>query len=93
MRLSRSTHTPAIFVITRCERENADPTAALDALRGEFGSKIAPLQIAIGKGDTFEGYVDLVHRKAYRYTDGTREEVAMPDDMEDEVQMLRDQLL
>jgi len=43
VRLSRSTHTPAIFVITRCERENADPTAALDALREEFGTKIAPL--------------------------------------------------
>ena len=33
IRLGRATHTPAIFVITRCERENADPMAAVDALR------------------------------------------------------------
>jgi elongation factor G len=92
-RLSRSTHTPAIFVITRCERENADPTAALDALREEFGSKIAPLQIAIGKGEDFGGYVDLVHRKAWLYTDGKRKEAAIPEDMADEVVLRREQLL
>jgi elongation factor G len=93
VRLSRSTNTPAIFVITRCERENADPTAALDALRAEFGSKIAPLQIAIGKADAFSGYVDIVHGKAYRYTNGTREEAPIPDDMADEVATRREQLL
>jgi len=93
VRLSRSTHTPAIFVITRCEKENADPTAALDALRREFGSKIAPLQIAVGKGEEFSGYVDLVHRKAYSYSDGKRTEVPIPDDMVDEVALRRDQLL
>ena len=63
--LGRSTGTAALFVITRCERENADPTAALDALRAAFGNKIAPLHLAIGRADSFSGYVDLVHRKAY----------------------------
>ncbi|HZW00366.1 MAG TPA: GTP-binding protein, partial [Candidatus Deferrimicrobium sp.] len=72
IRLGRATHTPAIFVITRCERENADPMAAVDALRVAFGTKIAPLQVAIGKADGFRGYVDLVHRKAWVYTDGKR---------------------
>jgi len=93
IRLSRSTNTPAIFVITRCERENADPMAAVDALRDEFGTKIAPLQLAIGKGEDFAGYVDLVHRKAWIYKDGVREEAAIPDDIADEVAMRRDQLL
>jgi len=93
IRLSRSTNTPAIFVITRCERENADPMAAVDALRDEFGTKIAPLQLAIGKGEDFAGYVDLVHRKAWIYKDGVREESAIPDDIADEVAMRRDQLL
>jgi len=93
VRLSRSSHTPAIFVITRCERENADPTATLDALREEFGNKIAPLQIAIGKADAFSGYVDLVHRKAYAYEDGQRTEVPVPEDMADEVALRREQLL
>jgi elongation factor G len=93
VRLSRSTHTPAIFVITRCERENADPTAALDALREAFGTKVAPLQIAIGKADGFRGYVDLVHGKAYLYEGGKRQEVPIPEDMSDEVALRREQLL
>jgi len=93
IRLSRSTHTPAIFVITRCERENADPMAAVDALRAEFGTKIAPLQLAIGKADDFHGYVDLVHRVAWMYKDGQRQEAAVPDELADEVRLRREQLL
>ena len=62
--LGRATDTAAFFVINRCDRENADPGAALDALRAAFGNKIAPLHLAIGAADTFSGYVDLVHRKA-----------------------------
>jgi elongation factor G len=93
IRLSRSTHTPAIFVITRCERENADPMGAVDALREEFGTKIAPLQVAIGKADDFAGYVDLVHRKAWIYQDGKRQETEIPAELADEVAMRRDQLL
>jgi elongation factor G len=93
IRLGRATHTPAIFVITRCERENADPMAAVDALRAAFGTKIAPLQVAIGKADGFRGYVDLVHRKAWVYTDGKRAAVPIPDELAAEVALRRDQLL
>ncbi|HEY5488905.1 MAG TPA: elongation factor G, partial [Candidatus Limnocylindrales bacterium] len=91
--LGREHGTAAIFVITRCERENADPTAALDALRTAFGNKIAPLHLAIGKADGFTGYVDLVHRKAYVWQNGKRIETAVPADMADEVARRRDQLL
>jgi len=58
--LARATNTAACFFINRSDRENAKPTEALDALRATFGSKIAPLQLAIGAGETFEGYVDNV---------------------------------
>jgi elongation factor G len=93
IRLGRATHTPAIFVITRCERENADPMAAVDALRAAFGAKIAPLQVAIGKADGFRGYVDLVHRTAWVYEGGRRQEAAIPPELADEVAARRDQLL
>jgi elongation factor G len=93
IRLGRASHTPAIFVITRCERENADPMAAVDALRAEFGTKIAPLQVAIGKADAFRGYVDLVHRTAWVYENGKRVQADIPAELADEVQARRDQLL
>jgi elongation factor G len=91
--LGRSTGKAAIFVITRCDRENADPSAALDALRAAFGPKIAPLQLAIGRAEQLKGYVDLVHRKAYVWEGGKRSEQPVPADMADEVARRRDQLL
>src|SRR5690349_12921803 len=91
--LGRSTGRAACFFLNKCDRENADPGAALDALRARFGNKIAPLHLAIGKAESFTGYVDLVHRKAYRL-DGAREtEIPVPAELEAEIAARRDQLL
>jgi elongation factor G len=91
--LGRSTGTAACFFINKSDRENADPSAALDALRSTFGDKIAPIHLAIGAADTFEGYVDLVHRKAWRLEGGKEVEIPIPDGLADEVARRRDQLL
>ena len=85
--------TATCFFINKSDRENADPTAALDALRASFGNKIAPLHLAIGTAETFEGYVDLVHRKAWRWNGTTEVEIPIPDDLVAEVATRRDQLL
>jgi elongation factor G len=91
--VARSTNTASCFFINKCDRENADPSRALDALRTAFGNKIAPLQLAIGAAEKFTGYVDLVHRKAWRW-DGAKEvEIPIPGDLEAEVARRRDQLL
>ena len=76
--LGRATNTAACFFINMCDRENADPTGALDSLRATFGNKIAPLQLAIGSGESFSGYVDLVHRKAFQGEAGKEAEVPIP---------------
>ncbi len=93
VKTGRSTGTAACFVLNKCDRENADPGAALDALRAAFGNKVAPLHLAIGAADTFSGYVDLVHRKAYRFEGGTEVEIPIPAELADEVARRRDQLL
>ena len=92
-RTARATDTAACFFINKSDRENANPTEALDALRATFGTKIAPLHLAIGAAETFEGYVDLVHRKAWKF-DGSKEvEIPIPDELAGEVATRRDQLL
>jgi elongation factor G len=91
--LGRGTGSAACFFINKCDKENADPTRALDDLRSTFGNKIAPLQLAIGAAGSFSGYVDLVHRKAYKWEAGKETEVPVPDGMADEVARRRDQLL
>ena len=91
--LGRRSGTAACFFINKSDRENADPTAALDALRATFGDKIAPLQIAIGAAESFDGHIDLVHRKAYKWNGTDEVEIPMPEELADEVAMRRDQLL
>jgi elongation factor G len=91
--IGRSTGRAACFFINKCDRENANPSAALDALRAAFGNKIAPLHLAIGAAEGFEGYVDLVHRKAWRFDGKTEVEIPIPTELEGEVARRRDQLL
>jgi elongation factor G len=93
VKVGRATNTAACFVLNKCDRENADPARALDELRRVFGNKVAPLHLAIGAADTFSGYVDLVHRKAWRFEGGSEVEIPVPDEMAAEVAMRRDQLL
>ncbi len=93
VKVGRATGTAACFVLNKCDRENADPGRVLDALRAVFGNKVAPLHLAIGAAETFSGYVDLVHRKAYRFEGGKEIEIPVPAEMADEVAMRRDQLL
>jgi elongation factor G len=91
--MARAANKPALFFINKCDRENANPTNALDALRAAFGQKIAPLQVAIGAAEHFTGYVDLVHGKAYQMQGGKEAEVAIPGGLADEVASRRDQLI
>ena len=93
VRLARERSLAACFVLTRCDRENADPGRALDALRDAFGTKIAPLQIAIGAASTFQGYVDLVHRRAYTWQGEKAVEGPVPAELEAEVARRREQLV
>jgi elongation factor G len=90
---ARSAGRAAVFFINKCDRENADPSSTLDALRTAFGTKIAPLHLAIGAAESFSGYVDLVHRKAWQVDGKTEVEVPIPAELEAEVARRRDQLL
>ena len=89
----RATGTAALFVISRCDRENADPARALDALRTSFGTKIAPLHLAISAADAFRGYVDLVQMRAWTLQGGAMVEGDVPADLAAEAARRRDQLL
>jgi len=91
--LARANGRPALFFINKCDRENANPATALDGLRTAFGQKVAPLHVAIGAGESFAGYVDLVHNKAYQMQGGKEVEVPVPANLASEVASRRDQLL
>ncbi len=83
----------AVF-INKLDRENADFYRVLDQVRQYFPERIAPLQLPIGREADFSGVVDLLSMKAYRFGDkGEPHEIDIPDDMADEVEQYREQLL
>ena len=84
--LGRSTGRAACFFINKCDTENANPTAALDALRAAFGNKIAPLHLAIGKADGVRRLRRPRPPQGLRAsTAGTEVEIPIPDELADEV--------
>ena len=49
--------------------------------------------MAIGAADSFSGFVDLIHRKAYQVQGGKEVEVPVPANLTDEVATSRDKLI
>jgi elongation factor G len=91
--IARRNSRPALFFVNKCDRENANPGAAIDKLRASFGQKIAPLQVAIGAADNFTGFVDVISGKAWQLQGGKETEVPVPAAVAGEVATRRDQLI
>jgi len=58
---------PVIFVVNKMDRENASFQRTVDSIHERFGRHAVPLQIPLGKESGYEGVVDLITMKAYRY--------------------------
>ncbi|MCP4663885.1 MAG: GTP-binding protein, partial [bacterium] len=87
---------PLLVHLNKMDREHAELSRALEALRKTFSRAVVPIQLPIGKEHGFEGVVDLVAEKAYRFTadgDGKAEGTEVPGDLEGEVEEARSQLI
>ena len=81
---------PRMIFINRTDEENSDYNACFDALKGKFGTAVAPIVAPIIDGSKkVTVIVDLLHNKAY----DAKGECAIPADMADEVEALRAELM
>ena len=74
----------------------ADFKRVVNMIRERLSANPVPIQLPIGREDTFKGIVDLIHMKAYIYVDdlGTQsEETDIPEDMLEEAEEYRSKLL
>jgi len=63
---------PRAIIINKMDRERASFSRTLDALQKKFGKNIVPIQLPMGEEKDFNGVIDLVTMKAYKYsTDGS----------------------
>lgn len=84
---------PRIVFINKMDKESANFVGALEELAQSFGSEGVPLQIPIGSGEKFEGIINLVNMKAYKFSGGRASESDIPDDMLSEAQEYRKKLI
>ena len=74
----------------------ADFFNVMTMMEERLGAHPIPIQIPIGSEDKFKGIVDLIHQKAYIYSDdlGTDvREVEIPDELKQEAQKFREKLI
>ncbi|MBE6936206.1 MAG: elongation factor G [Ruminococcaceae bacterium] len=80
---------PRLFYISKMDEENADFVATANALRDAFGSSVCPIMLPIVEGGKMAGYVDIAKNKAYKFDGKAYAEIAVPGDLEDQVEEYR----
>jgi elongation factor G len=84
-----------VIFVNMLDRERADFYRVLESLRSQLSDKCVAVHIPIGAEHELKGIVDLLHMQAYMDPDGQRESgpVAIPAEVEAEVQQYRERLL
>lgn len=88
--------TPAIFFISKLDRENADFETVVKDIQENISDRAVPLYLPIGKELEFKGLVNVLTGKSYIYKgDGTKDvtEGDTPADMADAVAAARETLV
>jgi len=88
---------PRIGFVNKMDRMGADFLRVVEEVRERLGGNPVPLQLPIGAEQDFKGVVDLINNRAIIWNEEdlgmTFEEVAIPDDMVDEVATWREKLV
>jgi elongation factor G len=84
-----------VAAINMMDRERADFSEAVAALKARFGDEVVAVALPIGSEAGFKGVVDLVTMKAYTYagTGGKGSEGPIPDDLADAAAEAREALV
>ncbi len=85
---------PMIMFVNKMDKERADFSKTLETLKETFDVRLVPVAIPIGSFESFKGIVDLLQMKAYEFgADGKAKAMPIPDDMADEVEDARNNMI
>ncbi len=87
---------PRFCFINKLDRTGADFWRCVDSIRERLGANAVPVQIPIGREDTFAGVIDLVRMKAIYYRDDLGNQidvVEIPDELRAEAETHRTALI
>ena len=83
---------PRMAFVNKMDISGANFYNVVDMIRTRLGKNPVPLQLPIGKEDTFAGIIDLFEMKAYYYLDDKGDQIDIrdiPEDMMDEAETYR----
>lgn len=89
-------HVPRIAYVNKMDITGADFHRVVDMMKTRLSTRAVPIQLPIGKENTFKGIVDLVKMKAEIYYDDEGKDVReeeIPADLLDEAQLLHDEMV
>ena len=86
---------PIYFVVNMLDKEHANFDKTLETMRESFGKQVVPFQIPVNQGVDFDTIIDILSNKQFTFSKdgkGTAKEEAVPADMQDKVNSLREQI-
>ena len=63
-------HKPLMFVLNRIDHEKADFENTITNLKEFYGNKVTPVQYPTGSGLAFDGIIDVLKQKMYKWKPG-----------------------
>jgi elongation factor G len=87
---------PRIAFVNKLDRERANFFRAIDDMEKSLGARGVAVQIPLGLEENFEGVIDLIRMKAYRFEkdlSGKFKEIEIPAEYKDEAIRLREQMV
>ncbi len=89
-------HVPRMIYVNKMDITGADFYHVLDMVKDRLKANAVPLQLPIGKEDTFRGIIDLLEMKAYIYYDDLGKDIRcedIPEDMVEQAETYRSALI
>ena len=87
---------PRIAYINKMDIVGANFENVISMMKERLGAHPVPIQLPMGSEDNFKGIVDLVHQKAYIFTNDIGTDVReedIPEDIQDKAQEYREKML
>jgi elongation factor G len=87
---------PRLIIVNKMDRERASAQRTLEALQKKFGKNVVPIQLPMGEEHAFNGVVDLVSMKAYKYAgdgSGKYDATDIPEELKSEAGSWREKLI
>ena len=84
---------PLIIFINGMDKDNANYLGTVQALHAKYAGKIAPIQLPIMENGKMQGCINALQERAYLFKEGGPQEIAIPDDMKDQVEEMKAKLM